>query len=118
VVEILDDTRVLGTCLNAKKLGQRKNCNLPGVLVDLPVLGPQDVQDVAGFAAKHGMDFVAASFVQSADDVRCVGCGVLRLWATSATHSPMACPTTTHTQVHPASAARGRCAAHQNYFQD
>jgi pyruvate kinase len=70
VLEILDDTRLLGSCLNAKTLGQRKNCNLPGVLVDLPVLGPKDVEDVQGFAAKHGMDFVAASFVQSADDVR------------------------------------------------
>ncbi|KAF6260138.1 pyruvate kinase [Scenedesmus sp. NREL 46B-D3] len=70
VVEILDEQRLLGRCLNSKTLGQRKNCNLPGVLVDLPVLGPKDVQDVAGFAAQRGMDFVAASFVQSADDVR------------------------------------------------
>jgi pyruvate kinase len=70
VLEILDDTRLLGSCLNAKTLGVRKNCNLPGVLVDLPVLGPKDVDDVQGFAAQRGMDFVAASFVQSADDVR------------------------------------------------
>jgi pyruvate kinase len=40
------------------------------VLVDLPVLGPKDVEDVQGFAAKHGMDYIFASFVQSADDVR------------------------------------------------
>jgi hypothetical protein len=70
VVEILDATRLLGRCLNSHKLGQRKNCNLPGVLLDLPVLGPKDVQDVQGFAAKHGMDYIFASFVQSADDVR------------------------------------------------
>jgi hypothetical protein len=70
VKEILDDSRLLGVALNSKKLGQRKNCNLPGVLVDLPVLGPKDVDDVKNFAAGHGMDFVAASFVQSADDVR------------------------------------------------
>ncbi|WIA15846.1 hypothetical protein OEZ85_012601 [Tetradesmus obliquus] len=70
VLEILDDTKLLGSCLNSHTLGQRKNCNLPGVLVDLPVLGPKDVEDVQGFAAKNGMDFVAASFVQSADDVR------------------------------------------------
>jgi hypothetical protein len=61
--------------MNSKKLGQRKNCNLPGVLVDLPVLGPKDVDDVQNFAAKNGMDFVAASFVQSADDVRWVSVG-------------------------------------------
>jgi hypothetical protein len=41
-----------------------------GVLVDLPVLGPKDVEDVQQFAAKHKMDFIAASFVQNADDVR------------------------------------------------
>lgn len=75
MVDILDDTKLLGRVMNSKKLGQRKNCNLPGVLVDLPVLGPKDVDDVQNFAAKNGMDFVAASFVQSADDVRWVGVG-------------------------------------------
>lgn len=38
--------------------------------MDLPVLGPKDVEDVQQFAAKHKMDFIAASFVQNADDVR------------------------------------------------
>eukprot|EP00775_Hariotina_reticulata_P004018 gene4018-4268_t len=70
VKEIIDDKRLLGVCMNSKSLGQRKNCNLPGVLVDLPVLGPKDVEDVQQFAAKHKMDFIAASFVQNADDVR------------------------------------------------
>lgn len=32
VKEIIDDTHLLGTCLNPKALGQRKNCNLPGVI--------------------------------------------------------------------------------------
>ena len=36
----------------------------------MPVLGPNDINDVQNFAAKNNMDFVAASFVQSADDVR------------------------------------------------
>jgi pyruvate kinase len=72
VLEVIDDTRLMGRAMNTHKLGQRKNCNLPGVLVDLPVLGPQDVQDVAGFAAKRGMDMIFASFVQSADDVRAI----------------------------------------------
>jgi len=72
VVEILDDTRLLGKVLNSHKLGQRKNCNLPGVVSDLPVLGEKDIDDVKNFAAKHGMDYVFASFVQSADDVRMI----------------------------------------------
>lgn len=38
--------------------------------MDLPVLSPQDIKDVQDFAALNGMDFVAASFVQSGKDVR------------------------------------------------
>jgi pyruvate kinase len=38
VDEILSDHELRGTVLNSKKLGQRKNCNLPGVKVDIPVL--------------------------------------------------------------------------------
>lgn len=53
-------------CVNACEM-------VAGVLVDLPVLGPKDINDVQKFAAANGMDFVAASFVQSADDVRWVG---------------------------------------------
>jgi hypothetical protein len=55
--------------MNTHKLGQRKNCNLPGVVVDLPVLGEKDIDDVKNFAAKHDMDYIFASFVQTADDV-------------------------------------------------
>ena len=70
VVEILDERRLLGRVMNSHKLGQRKNCNLPGVLVDLPVLGEKDVADVQQFAAQHGMDYIFASFVQSGEDVQ------------------------------------------------
>lgn len=44
VLEILSETELKGRAMNAKELGQRKNCNLPGVHVDLPVL-----MDKAGF---------------------------------------------------------------------
>ncbi|KAG2495346.1 hypothetical protein HYH03_006615 [Edaphochlamys debaryana] len=72
VVKILNDKELLGKVVNSHKLGQRKNCNLPGVHVDLPVLGPQDIKDVQDFAVKNKMDFIAASFVQSADDIRLI----------------------------------------------
>jgi pyruvate kinase len=39
--------------------------------VDLPVLGEQDIRDVQQFACRHGMDFVAASFVQVRGDMPC-----------------------------------------------
>ncbi len=57
-------------CLNSKSLGVNKNVNLPGVVVDLPVLTPKDINDLVNFAVRNKMDFVAASFVQTANDVR------------------------------------------------
>jgi pyruvate kinase len=69
VVEVLSDTELRAKALNSKVLGQRKNVNLPGVHVDLPVLGEQDIKDVQEFACRNKMDFIAASFVQTAEDV-------------------------------------------------
>merc|ERR1719284_1772824 len=59
-------TEVMNNC----KLGERKNCNLPGVKVDLPVLQEKDKDDLVNFGIPQGVDFVAASFVQSAEDVK------------------------------------------------
>jgi hypothetical protein len=39
------------------------------VHVDIPVLTPKDVRDLQQFCCANKMDFVAASFVQSAEDV-------------------------------------------------
>ena len=52
VKSILSDTELVAEALNSKDLGERKNGNLPGVLVDLPVLGEKDVDDVQNFACK------------------------------------------------------------------
>lgn len=40
--------------------------------MDLPVLTNKDIDDLVNFAVRHKFDFVAASFVQSGDDVRWV----------------------------------------------
>ena len=69
VDEIISPTELRGTVLNSKSLGERKNGNLPGVKVDIPVLLDKDIDDLQNFAAKHQLDFVAASFVQSKADV-------------------------------------------------
>lgn len=73
----MSGTELRGTVLNNKLLGERKNCNLPGVMVHLPVLGQKDVDDVQNFACQFDMDLISASFVQSADDVRWVVGGEL-----------------------------------------
>ena len=64
VDKVLNETELQGTVLNSKALGERKNCNLPGVKVEIPVLTEKDINDLQNFAAKYEMGFVAASFVQ------------------------------------------------------
>jgi pyruvate kinase len=68
VTECLQDS-VKCKIENDVSIGERKNMNLPNVKVDLPVLQPKDIDDLQNFAVPHGVDFVAASFVQSASDV-------------------------------------------------
>merc|ERR1712048_317073 len=63
---------VITEVMNNAKIGERKNCNLPGVKVDLPVLQDKDKKDLLQFGIPQGVDFVAASFVQSAQDVQSI----------------------------------------------
>ena len=59
-------------CLNDAKLGEKKNCNLPGVVVDLPTLTEKDVDDLLNWGVKNSVDFIAASFVRKASDVHTI----------------------------------------------
>eukprot|EP00932_Pfiesteria_piscicida_P013848 SRR837773.25505.p1 GENE.SRR837773.25505~~SRR837773.25505.p1 ORF type:complete len:484 (+),score=184.98 SRR837773.25505:50-1453(+) len=56
--------------LNDAEIGERKNCNIPGVKVELPLLQEKDVRDLLDFALPNGFDFIALSFVQDAESVR------------------------------------------------
>ena len=49
-------------------LGSRRHINLPGVRINLPSITEQDVADIR-FAAEHDVDFLAVSFVRSAEAV-------------------------------------------------
>ncbi len=57
--------------LNNGKLGNRKSVNIPGVHLSLPALKEKDIQDLID-GAKHGFDYVAASFVRNKEDVLAV----------------------------------------------
>lgn len=70
ILRKLSETELEGRVCNTAKLGQRKNCSLPGVKVDLPVLNEKDIDDLQNWGCVHSVDFVAASFVQSCEDVR------------------------------------------------
>merc|ERR1719174_485913 len=69
-VKAVGEDHVITEVMNSCKIGERKNCNLPGVKVDLPVLQEKDIDDIQNFGIVQGGDFVAASFVQSAADVQ------------------------------------------------
>jgi pyruvate kinase len=54
---------------NNAVIGERKNMNLPGVVVDLPTLTEKDISDITEWGVPNGIDFIAASFVRKASDV-------------------------------------------------
>src|SRR5665213_289813 len=70
VVE-LQGADVVCEIINGGKLGEKKGIKLPGVSIKVPSLTPKDEEDLE-FALKAGVDMVAVSFVQTADDVRYV----------------------------------------------
>merc|ERR1719491_1298466 len=71
-VKTCGDDHLITEVMNDCSIGERKNCNLPGVKVDLPVLQDKDIDDLVNFGVKNQVHFVAASFVQSAADVQLI----------------------------------------------
>jgi pyruvate kinase len=77
---LLDDgnleLRVLGTSpgrvvcevVDGGPLGSHKGINLPGVVLSTPALSDKDKDDLA-FGVRHGVDYVALSFVRQAHDI-------------------------------------------------
>ena len=53
------------------KLGNRKSINVPGIHLNLPAISEKDKQDLSD-AVKAKFDYVAASFVRSADDIMAI----------------------------------------------
>ncbi|MFQ5817292.1 MAG: pyruvate kinase [Terriglobia bacterium] len=60
---------VLCRVLNGGTLGERKGVNLPGTKLNISSLTPRDKKHLR-FALKQGANYIAQSFVRSADDVR------------------------------------------------
>ncbi|MFC4449203.1 pyruvate kinase [Halorussus aquaticus] len=67
-VEETDGETVLAHVESGGELSSRKGVNVPGVDLDLDVVTGKDRRDLE-LAAEKGADFVAASFVRSAEDV-------------------------------------------------
>jgi len=68
-VDETDDTDISCTVINGGVLSNHKSVNVPGVRLSIPFLSDADRADLK-FGAENGVDFVAASFVQCAENVR------------------------------------------------
>lgn len=56
-------------CENSATLGERKNVNLPGVIVDLPTLTGKDKEDILQWGVPNKIDMIALSFVRKGSDL-------------------------------------------------
>jgi len=68
-VEAIDGTEVECTVSIGGEISTRKNVNIPGAIVDLPAVSEQDIADIE-FGIRHGIDFIAQSFVKNTDDIQ------------------------------------------------
>ena len=68
-VNEVNDTDIVCTVVNGGELGERKGVNVPNVSIKLPALTEKDKEDIR-FGIKQGFDFIAASFVRTADCIR------------------------------------------------
>lgn len=67
-VEKTTDQDILCTVINGGELGERKGINVPGARINLPFISDKDRADIL-FGVEQQVDYIAASFVRSADDV-------------------------------------------------
>ena len=56
-------------CENTAMIGERKNVNLPGVIVDLPTLTEKDKEDILKWGVPNKIDMIALSFVRKGSDL-------------------------------------------------
>lgn len=62
------ESDIVCTVVTGGVLSNRKGVNIPGVHLDIPYLSEQDMADLR-FGVEMDVDYVAASFVRSAEDV-------------------------------------------------
>ena len=62
------DTDIICEVLNSGKIKNKKGVNVPGVHLSMPYLSQRDRDDII-FGVQQGFDFIAASFVRTAQDV-------------------------------------------------
>ena len=64
----VNDMDIVCKVLNNGKIKNKKGVNVPGVHLSMPYMSQRDRDDII-FGAQQGFDFIAASFVRTAQDV-------------------------------------------------
>ena len=67
-IQTVNDTDIVCTVLNNGKIKNKKGVNVPGVHLSIPYMSQRDKDDII-FGIQQGYDFIAASFVRTAQDV-------------------------------------------------
>ena len=67
-IQTVNDTDIVCIVLNNGKIKNKKGVNVPGVHLSMPYMSQRDKDDII-FGIEQGFDFIAASFVRTAQDV-------------------------------------------------
>ena len=68
-IKEITGNKIICIALNNGELGENKGVNLPKAKVSLPAISEKDKNDLI-FGCQQGVDYVAASFIRKADDVK------------------------------------------------
>lgn len=67
-VETMTDTDIICIVENGGPVSNHKGVNVPNVALSMPYVSQKDKEDII-WGIEHGFDFIAASFVRTAEDV-------------------------------------------------
>lgn len=68
VTEVKDGTDIVCRAINYGTISNKKGVNVPATDIKLPAVTDVDLRDIL-FGIEHGIDFVFASFIRTAEDV-------------------------------------------------
>lgn len=68
VVQQVTEQEIICVVKNGGAISNKKGVNVPNVELSMPYISAKDYEDIV-FGIEHDFDFIAASFVRSADDV-------------------------------------------------
>ncbi len=70
-IKAIEDTDIVCEVINGGYVSNHKGINVPGAVLSMPYISDADRDDIL-FGVRMGYDYIAASFVRCADDVRAV----------------------------------------------